>query len=144
MSKQRTCKLVTKILNKTCSSLLKMTSDWENNFMQHLCNKWIKYRNVSPNHKNAYMGPSTVHLHGVDLMQFKIDYKKVCLYYIKRINMLLVSVGTLLCKFTRFWHYRHIYQFQCKDVLLYDIKTHQYSMQNIDQCRINFFLSNHL
>ena len=61
MSKQRTCKLVTKILMKTCSSLVKMISDGENNFMQDKCNKRMKYiyRKVLSKHKNANMGSST-------------------------------------------------------------------------------------
>ena len=57
MSEQRTCKLVTKII-----------SDGENNFKQNKCNKWMKYRNILPNHKNVNMGSSAVHLHGVDLI----------------------------------------------------------------------------
>ena len=61
MSKQRTCELVTKIHMKSCSSLVKIISGGENIFMQ---NKWMKYRKVLPNHKNANMGSSTVHLHG--------------------------------------------------------------------------------
>ena len=71
MSKQRTCELVTKILMKTCSSLVKIISVGENISMQ---NKWIKYRNVLPNHKNANMGSSTVHLHGVDLIIIYHDF----------------------------------------------------------------------
>ena len=35
MSKQRTSKFVTKILRKTCSSLVKIISDGENNFTQN-------------------------------------------------------------------------------------------------------------
>ena len=35
MSKQRTRKFVTKILAKTCSSLVKIISDVENNFTQN-------------------------------------------------------------------------------------------------------------
>ena len=53
--------LVINFLMKTSSSLVKMISDGENNFMQNKCNKWIKYRNVLPNYKNANMGSSTVH-----------------------------------------------------------------------------------
>ena len=56
MSKQRTRKLVTKILRKTCSSLVKMISDVENNFMQNNCNKCMKYRNILPNHKKCQYG----------------------------------------------------------------------------------------
>ena len=73
MSKQRTCKLVTRILRKTRSSLVKMISSGENNFMQNKFNKWMKNRNVLPNHKNANMGSSTVHLHGVDLSDMQIQ-----------------------------------------------------------------------
>ena len=62
-----------KILRKTCSSLVKIISDGENNFMQNKCNQWMKYRNVLPNHKNANTGSSTVHLHGVDLIVMHIQ-----------------------------------------------------------------------
>ena len=69
MSKQRTTsKFVTKILMKTCSSLVKMISDRVNNFLQNKCNKWMEYRNVLLINKNAVMGSSAVHLHGVDLI----------------------------------------------------------------------------
>ena len=44
MSKQRTRKFVTKILRKTCSSLIKIISDGENNFTQ---NKYNKLQNIS-------------------------------------------------------------------------------------------------
>ena len=71
MSKQRIC-LVTKILMKTCSSLIKMISDRVNNFMQNKFYKWMEYRNILPNHKNANMGLSTVNLHGVDLIDMQI------------------------------------------------------------------------
>ena len=42
MSKQRTRKFVTKILRKTCSSLVKIISDGENNFTQNKYNKLQK------------------------------------------------------------------------------------------------------
>ena len=42
MSKQRTRKFVTKILRKTCSSLVKISSDGENNFTQNKNNKLQK------------------------------------------------------------------------------------------------------
>ena len=43
--------------------------------MQNECNKWVKYRNLLPNHKNTNMGSSTFHLHDVDLIDMlKIDY----------------------------------------------------------------------
>ena len=42
MSKQRTRKFVTKILRKTCSSLVKIISDEENNFTQNKYNKLQK------------------------------------------------------------------------------------------------------
>ena len=72
MSKQRTYKSVIKILVETYSSLVKLIFDGKNNFMQNKCNKWIKYRNILPNHKNSNMGSSTVHLHGVGLIDMKI------------------------------------------------------------------------
>ena len=59
---------------KTYPSLVKIISDGENNFMQNKCNKWMMNRNVLPNHKNANMGSSTVHLHGVHLIDMQIQY----------------------------------------------------------------------
>ena len=52
-------------MKKTSSSLVKMIPDGVNNFMKNKCNKWMKYRKVLPNHKNANIGLSTVHLHSV-------------------------------------------------------------------------------
>ena len=59
MSKQRTRKFVTKILWKTCSALLKIISEGENNFMQ---NKYNKLQKISAKNKckSANMGSSTV------------------------------------------------------------------------------------
>ena len=48
MSKQRTRKFVTKILRKTCSSLVKIISDGENNFTQ---NKYTKLQKISGKNK---------------------------------------------------------------------------------------------
>ena len=42
MSKQRTCKFVTKSLRTTCSSLVKIISDGEKNFTQKKYNKLQK------------------------------------------------------------------------------------------------------
>ena len=79
MSKQRTRKFVTKILRKTCSSLVKIISDGENNFTQ---NKYNKLQKISAkkkcffaknNCKSANMGSSTVQLHGVDLIDIQIQ-----------------------------------------------------------------------
>ena len=42
MSKQRTRKFMTKILRKTCSSLDKIISDGENNFIKNKYNKLQK------------------------------------------------------------------------------------------------------
>ena len=82
MSKQRTRKFVTKILRKTCSSLLKIISDGENNFTQNKNNKlhkinakneWFFAKNKC---KSGNMGSSvfyTVQLHGVDLIDIQIQ-----------------------------------------------------------------------
>ena len=73
MSKQRT-RFVTKILSKTCSSLVKIISDGENNFTQ---NKYNKFQKISAKNKckSANMGSSTVQLHGahVDLIDIQIQ-----------------------------------------------------------------------
>ena len=34
-----------------------------NNFMQNKCNKWMKKKNVLPNHKDVNMESSAIHLH---------------------------------------------------------------------------------
>ena len=77
MSKQRTHKFVTRILRKTCSSLVKIISDVENNFTQ---NKYNKLQKISAQNKrffaknkckSANMGSSTVQLHGVDLIDIQ-------------------------------------------------------------------------
>ena len=79
MSKQITRKFVTKILRKTCSSLVKIVSDGENNFTQNRYNKLqkISAKNmcffVKNKCKSANMGSSTVQLHGVDLIDMKIQ-----------------------------------------------------------------------
>ena len=83
---------MTKILRKSCSSLVKIISDGENNFTQ---NKYNKLPKISAKNKcffckklckSANIESSTVQLHGVDLidMKFKNDYKNWFLYYIKR------------------------------------------------------------
>ena len=41
--------------------------------MQNKCNKWMRYRNALPNHKNANMGSSVVHLHDADLIGMQIQ-----------------------------------------------------------------------
>ena len=79
MSQQRTRKFVTKILRKTCSSLVKIISDGENNFTQ---NKYNKFQKISAKFffffaknkcKSGNMGSSTVQLLGVDLIDMQIE-----------------------------------------------------------------------
>ena len=62
---------MTQILRKTCSSLVKLISDGENNFTQ---NKYNKLQKISAKNKckSANMGSSTVKLHGVDLIDIQI------------------------------------------------------------------------
>ena len=84
---------MTKIL-KTCSSLVKIISDGENNFTQNKYNKLLKisvkkkWINFAKNKcKGANMGSSAVQLHGVDLIDFQIQnwlYKLIFIYYVKR------------------------------------------------------------
>ena len=71
MSKQRTRKFVTKILRKTCSSLVKIISAREN-FTQNKYNKLQKIR-AKNKCKRSNMGSSTVQLHGVDLIDIQIQ-----------------------------------------------------------------------
>ena len=75
MSKQRTRKFVTKFLGKTCSSLVKIISDGENNFMQNKYNKLLKISAFFAKNKckSAIMGSSTFQLHGVDLIDMQIQ-----------------------------------------------------------------------
>ena len=70
---------MTKILRKTCSSLIKIISDGDNNFTQNkhnklqktsAKNKWFFAKNKC---KTANMGSSTVHSHGVDLIDMQIQ-----------------------------------------------------------------------
>ena len=44
--------------------MFKVISSGNNNCIQKL-NKWMKYRNVLPNHKYANMGSPAMHLRGV-------------------------------------------------------------------------------
>ena len=75
MSRQRTRKFATKILSKTCSSLVKIISDVENNFTQNKYSKLLKVSALFAKTKreSANMGLSTVQLHGVDLIDIKIQ-----------------------------------------------------------------------
>ena len=79
MSKQRTRKFATKILRKTCSLLVKIISDGENNFTQSKYNKLQKisaknkYFFAKNKCKSANMGSSTVQLHGEDLKDRQIQ-----------------------------------------------------------------------
>ena len=75
MSEQRTRKFVTKILRKTCSSLVKNISDVENNFAQYRCNKLQKISALFAQNKckSANKGLYTVQLHSVDLIDIQIQ-----------------------------------------------------------------------
>ena len=50
--------------------------------MQNKYNKWMTYRNVLPNHKNVNMRSSTVHLHGVDMIDVQIQNRLYKLIFI--------------------------------------------------------------
>ena len=65
ISKQRTRKFVTKILRKSCSSLVKIISDRENYFTK---NKYNKLQKISAKNKckSVNMGSSTVQIHCLD------------------------------------------------------------------------------
>ena len=91
MLKQRIRKLVTTILMKTCSSLVKMISDEVINFMQNKCNKWMKYRNILPNHKNAHMGSSIVHLHEWCRADRYANSKLIIKTYLHIYNSILIT-----------------------------------------------------
>ena len=75
MSKQRTRKFLNKILRKTCSSLVKIIYDGEDNFMQNKYNKLQKIIAFFAKNKckSANMGSSTVQLHGVDVIDMQIQ-----------------------------------------------------------------------
>ena len=70
---------MTKILRKTCSSLVNIISALENDFTQ---NKYNKSQKISAKNKlyfaqnkckGANMGSSSVQLHGVDLIHIRIQ-----------------------------------------------------------------------
>ena len=94
---------MTKILRKTCSSLVKIISDGENNLTQNKFNKMqkISAKNkwffVAKNkYKSANMGSSTVQLHGVDLIDMQIQiwlYKLI--FILCKTQLTIVSVQTL-------------------------------------------------
>ena len=65
---------MTKIVRKTCSSLVKIISAGENNFTQNKYNKLQKIIFFCKKNKckSANMGSSTVQLHGVDLIDMQI------------------------------------------------------------------------
>ena len=46
---------------KGYSSLVRIISDGENNFMQNICNTFRRYRNILPNRKNNLVS-STIYL----------------------------------------------------------------------------------
>ena len=77
---------MTKILKKTCSSLVKIISDVENNFTQNKYNKLQKISDFCAKNKckSANMGSSTVQLHGVNLIDIQIQnlLQNLFLYYI--------------------------------------------------------------
>ena len=63
-----------------------MVSDGENHFMKNKCNKWMRYKNILPNHKKYQFESSTIHLVGVDMIKnykFNINYRNIFLYDIK-------------------------------------------------------------
>ena len=74
MSKQRTCKLLTKILLKTCSSLVKMISDLVNNFVCKInaIRGW-SIETYYPITKSDNMGSPTVNLHGINMIDMQIQ-----------------------------------------------------------------------
>ena len=47
--------------------------EWRMHVMENKWNKWMEYRIILPNHKNANMGSSIVHLHGGDLIDMQIQ-----------------------------------------------------------------------
>ena len=65
---------MTKILRKTCSLLVKIISDGDNNFKQ---NKYDKLQKISvflqTISSKVQIGSSTVQLHGVDLKDMQIQ-----------------------------------------------------------------------
>ena len=67
MSEQRTCKFVTKILRKTCSSLVKIISDGENNFTQ---NKYNKLQKISAKNKFSFCKKRSAKVKLWDHLQF--------------------------------------------------------------------------
>ena len=46
-----------------------MISDGENNFMQNICNRWMRYRNILTKQKISNFGSFTIYLLGVDMIE---------------------------------------------------------------------------
>ena len=90
-----------------CSSLVKLVSEWENNFMQNKYNKWMMYRNIIPRHKNTNLGLSTINLVGADMIEIVnsilIIETYLCMIY-KHINGGQFAVETLVSSSTWFRH----------------------------------------
>ena len=73
MSKQRTRKFVTKILKKTCSSLLKLFLTERIILRKISTLQKINAFFAQNKCKSANMGSSTVQLHGVDLIDIQFQ-----------------------------------------------------------------------
>ena len=79
MSKQRTRKFVTKILRKTCSSLVKLFLTERTIFHKISTISWKKISTKNKcffaqnKCKSANMGSSTVQFHGVDLIDIQVQ-----------------------------------------------------------------------
>ena len=66
---------------KTCSSLVKIIFNRENNFMQNMGNEWIRYRNIFPNQKNSNLGSSRIYLLGVDMIKIADSKLSIKTYF---------------------------------------------------------------
>ena len=74
-----------------------MISDGENSFVQNTCNKFMKYRNVPPKHKNAIKGSSAIHLHAWcrhDRYSIsKLTIKHICVGYVTPKYVIIFSLN---------------------------------------------------
>ena len=93
MSKQRTRTFVTQILRKTCSSLVKIIPDGENNFTQNKYNKlpkigaenmWVFWQKTVQKSKYGILYSSITWCRPDRYANSKLIIKTLFLYYIKR------------------------------------------------------------
>ena len=73
---------------KAFASLVKMITDGENNFIKNICNKWMRYRNISPNQKKkSTLGSSTIYLLCVNIIEIANSKLIIQTYFLSAMKM---------------------------------------------------------